>query len=355
MPAGLDNSGVWGKGFGSRRGDFSGSQAIWLDFVFIVLSAVIVPGEIRERSHTMPLVTKPRRGFTLVELLVVIAIIGTLMGLLLPAVQSAREAGRRNTCSNNQSQLGKAIVAYDGKFQRIPGWANPNISISSSMTVPNSKITAPFYSWPVMLLPELERRDIFDTAALTATGTISAGASSLSIFLCPSSPTDSLTEPRTAFAGNSVASGTNGRKGDGVFHDRTGTTPRTIGLDYIGSGDGTSNTLLFSERCGREMENLERWNWSASAVAPALITSVSGTGVPAFVLSGTATTGAAINSGAVGQPSSFHPGGVNVVFCDGHTQFLKSTIPPAVLSQLMTSRSEDASIALPILREEDYK
>ena len=51
-------------------------------------------------------------GFTLVELLVVIAIIGILMGLLLPAVQSARESARQATCSNNLSQLGKAMISY---------------------------------------------------------------------------------------------------------------------------------------------------------------------------------------------------------------------------------------------------
>ena len=67
----------------------------------------------------------PKTAFTLVELLVVIAIIGTLMGLLLPAVQNAREAGRRNTCSNNVSQLGKAVIQYDGQKQMVPGWKNP--------------------------------------------------------------------------------------------------------------------------------------------------------------------------------------------------------------------------------------
>ena len=60
-------------------------------------------------------------GFTLVELLVVLAIIGIIIALLLPAVQMAREQGRRGACVNNQLQLGKGVIAYEGRQDVVAG------------------------------------------------------------------------------------------------------------------------------------------------------------------------------------------------------------------------------------------
>jgi len=341
----------------------------------------------------------PRRGFTLVELLVVIAIIGTLMGLLLPAVQSAREAGRRNSCSNNLNQLGKAIVAYDGRSGSLPGWRNPNVS--SALNNSARQVTAPFYSWPVALLPSLERRDIF-TAIETSNdsdvpyfGVMPPGASGpISIFLCPSSPSGSPSDPSIAYVGNCGTGNTTQAlnfRGNGVFFDRAGANPIAVGLDFIGNGDGTSNTLLFSERCGANVSTLHYWdaqqlpaaasvNLNPQSTSTGVVVHPDSTdgqahvGTPSFILPGTSSGSIkVINSnstnltlppwpsdinGVQAFPSSNHPGGVNVVFCDGHNIFLRDSIAPSVLSHLMTSKSDNVSSGFApvgVLREQDYK
>ena len=101
-----------------------------------------------------------RSGFTLVELLVVIAIIGVLVALLLPAVQTAREAARRMQCTNNLKQIGLAIHSYHdstGRFPsgflfQAPGMANRGDRANR----------AAGFSWHTLILPQIEQANLYN-------------------------------------------------------------------------------------------------------------------------------------------------------------------------------------------------
>lgn len=95
-------------------------------------------------------------GFTLVELLVVIAIIGILVGLLLPAVQAAREASRRMHCSNNLKQLGLALANYESAFKRLPAMRSGTAGFSSRLSGNHER-----RSGFVALLPMLEQAPLY--------------------------------------------------------------------------------------------------------------------------------------------------------------------------------------------------
>ena len=290
-------------------------------------------------------VKQARKGFTLVELLVVIAIIGTLMGLLLPAVQSAREAGRRNTCSNNINQFGKAVVAYEGQNSQLPGWRNKSPNPANTDASTGTFSAAP--SWPVMLLPNLERRDIYTMYENVAASSFVAPNAFLSIYSCPTAPPDTEDQAWLAYVANVGTAGltdTDGttvislaeQKSDGAL---VNATVARNNLDVISSGDGTTNTLLFSERSGPAVTTQALWSVVETAYAtglPVLDPSV----IPGFGFPLPGSTGKMINNPAdtsLRLPSSSHPGGVVVGFCDGHTVFLRDSIDPAVYGQLLTS------------------
>ena len=101
-------------------------------------------------------------GFTLVELLVVIAIIGILIGLLLPAINAAREAGRRAQCCNNEKQLGLALLAYHDSLGSFP----PGVTLTEAQLPPwTTESWGP--NWVIRILPFMEENSLYDSFKIT--------------------------------------------------------------------------------------------------------------------------------------------------------------------------------------------
>ena len=156
------------------------------------------------------------RGFTLVELLVVISIIGMLMALLLPAINSARETGRQNTCRSNLSNLALAMIQYDGRLGRYPGYMNVlRTHRGDAYKDPTTGTVTPV-SWAVELLPDLDRIQLYDQWRTDISGSGGGGGGGsggsgsfiantkifLEILTCPSDDTNRQGTP-TSYVVNS--------------------------------------------------------------------------------------------------------------------------------------------------------
>jgi prepilin-type N-terminal cleavage/methylation domain-containing protein len=298
-----------------------------------------------------------RQAFTLVELLVVIAIIGILVGLLLPAVQSAREAARRMQCMNNMRQFGLAMHNHESTYKAFPE--------SRPLDLAGNRM-----SWCIVVLDFIEQgnlANIYDKQVRWNTGSnVVAGQNPLSVFICPSTAAGSARLP---------ASGT-GSDVDGVvmgpsdyivmhrlrnrFYTANGLVNPLGTADHDGVlvqnrktkigevTDGTSNTILIMEDAGRPNWFLLGRSQGASLPRPEGFGwtdpdggagSMDGTDRATGAINGGSGTGTCImNCNNDSEPYSFHVSGMNVSLTDGSVRFLSESIEAATFAALVTPR-----------------
>jgi prepilin-type N-terminal cleavage/methylation domain-containing protein len=232
-----------------------------------------------------------RRGFTLVELLVVIAIIGILAGLLLPAIQQAREAARRMSCSSNIRQFGIGLLNYEYTYKLLPpislGWghSNPRAGMvfvqSTNVNGGGAYNPGGAFSGIIAMLPFMEQQGLFsrieggltqrvgasatvevlgpygqvvgqDAFRVPWDGTYSPARTQVGFFRCPSDPARMNPSSATALARtNYVFSVADGIFGTSVAHfeqeSTRGAFPRMTQMALASVTDGTSNTVMFGE------------------------------------------------------------------------------------------------------------
>ena len=275
-----------------------------------------------------------RRGFTLIELLVVIAIIGVLVGLLLPAVQQAREAARRSSCGNKLKQQGLAAHNYADKHASrgdnfLPSAMGVNQAGASTVTNPVTGVT--HWSHIVKILPYGEENNLYN--AINGAGnydppTGTNATVEVDWLICPSFV--GTTAGQSVYKANVGTSDETGASAtaSGAFSGKTLSDNGGLGLyqdkGFASYRDGTSNTLMIVE----ENFNENYWEGQSNASTFGLATGASAGPIP----------------GTVSQafPSSPHAGGVNgYCLADGSSGFMSNTISKATLRALATANSGD--------------
>ena len=288
------------------------------------------------------------RGFTLVELLVVIAIIGILIALLLPAVQAAREAARRSECTNNLKQIGLGLHMHHDQKKRFPPGG-----VAAPQTVHDS-------TWITAILRYIEEVSLDDQIDWLndsfGSGNHPVQRVTLTLFQCPSdvNPKPCDTYGLSMARGNYVAN-----NGIGPMAEWQGNVKLTRdegGVFYMNSDlamadliDGTTNTAMVSEiRVVRDttdgrgilhyVENpIYHHNFTPNSLVPDEIRSAWCLTTPQAPCIGTFP---AWNSRALIMTArSNHPGGVNLLLCDGRVTFVSETIDLAIWQALCTPKA----------------
>lgn len=303
-----------------------------------------------------------KSAFTLVELLVVIAIIGILVGLLLPAVQQAREAARRMQCSNNLKQMGLAILNYESAHKRFP------IGFTDARQT-DAALRDGGWSWATAILPFVEQTAVYNRFDLKyhpygTVGTVSDPAGSnnatvaipLSVFRCPSdlAPLTRAINAGSAGGTNAIAiSSYAGCEGafDGDPCDPVASTgemvsnPRNTGLFIVNGSrkisnvtDGTSNVIAIGEVSWRPIQNIGGTNYGSDRQF--IYGNVTTGGGPICSNTSSTTNGSFIhmrctrkklNGPLIGGDKhrafhSYHSGGAMFVFVDGSVHFISENI-----------------------------
>lgn len=287
-----------------------------------------------------------RRGFTLIELLVVIAIIAILVALLLPAVQSAREAARRAQCKNNLKQIGIALHNYHetaGAFP--PGWIGVNRATGNQDFEGHNS-----FGWAVMLLPQLDNTPLYrkfdPNLSLVDPVNVPLLVSVLPGFRCPSDTGSEVwdlpakSNPATILAtvssSNYVGSwGTtdlDSACSPGLPCTSDGAFFLNSRIQFRDMGDGTSNSFMVGER--RHNQDL---NWNATWVGAI----PGGEESPARIL-GVADHTPNHPSLHIEDFSSWHTGGIHMLFGDGRVRFIPETIDAGIYKALATIEGGDA-------------
>jgi prepilin-type N-terminal cleavage/methylation domain-containing protein len=298
--------------------------------------------------------TEVRPGFTLVELLVVIAIIGTLVALLLPAVQAAREAARRTQCQNHLRQIGLACLNYENAHQGLPP-----LSMLSALKTESSR-----NGWVWMILPFLEQGNLgnqfrydvpwYDPSKQPLVTT------SLPVLGCPTSPLAGI-----LFSGSTAGVNFQARATDYFAIWRVNANALLLGwqppsgnlggamqddraTSFAEIRDGASNTVMIAEMSGRPFAYK-----SGGQPNPALPQKTYGFGawahnnkhtVSTYTFDGMVTPGPCpLNCSNQFAVYSFHPTGAHGLFADGSVHFLSQTMDLFVFFALVTRAGGEAS------------
>jgi len=305
-------------------------------------------------------------GFTLVELLVVIAIIGVLVGLLLPAVQAARESGRRSRCASNLKQVSLGLHLYQSAYNRLPGAGKAGADIP--VTQPNGATrtsnpsTWSDQTWIWQILPFIEAQELYDLPAKSSGGYPNSNdyitwRTPIPVLYCPSRRPIGLypgwpgANAKTDYAGCAGTYGTLSWAADPTqFWRFDGLLVRT-GVAKIslqrGVPDGISKTLLVGEKWvqvtgGQIVDSVNDHPALASTFGRYGVERVCAGNIRLYPDSLQVTPPSEFPGRAFG---SSHPNGALLVLGDASVRMVNFNISAAVLTTL-ASRNDGKTVSL---------